>query len=155
MQYVKMSCTDRKLTNHSDLGGRPKSEGVTNEELHHGKPYGMGLEEDSDIVEFLESTQACPIYPKAISGGSVRSKNKEAKAIALRNKSRRKDFKKKCQHYTAEDGVLFRLVTFQTFRKKSVNGTDGGTTYKARVAKRGEVTHKLFEQFHNEKGHIG
>ena len=57
-------------------GGRPKDgAGITNAELYRGEPYGMQDSDYNEIVAFLESPQAAPVYPKRMSGGSSVNKN--------------------------------------------------------------------------------
>ena len=131
------------------LGGKPKNgPGVTNSELFHGEPYGMKVDEYQEMVTFLESPQSAPIYPKSIAGGS--SKSKDGK----KNKSSRKEFRKKCNRYTVVDSDLYRAVLFCGARTNPISCKDEELCYRSRVAKRGEVNYDLFKQFHHDKGHI-
>ena len=70
-------------------------------------------------------------------------------------KSKRKDYRKKCMLYTVEESILYRFVKFGRFKADKDKASSEGMTYKARVAKRGQVNATLFRQFHHEKGHTG
>ena len=132
------------------LGGKPKnSPGITNATLFHGEPYGMKVDKYQEMVTFLESPQSAPIYPKNIAGGSSKSK------VGKKNNSGRKEFRKKCLKYTVIDSVLYRTVSFCGTRTNPGECKDKELCYRARVAKRGEVTYDLFKQFHHDKGHVG
>ena len=141
---------------NGNKGGRPASKkGGTNAQVLNGKPYGMDALEYQEIVEFLKSPQSSPRYPSSIRGGSSRVDTPEERKHHTRKKNRRKEFKRKCSHYTVEDNVLYRFVQFGSSKSQASEKDKGTMIYKARVARRGEVNEVLFKQFHDEKGHIG
>ena len=54
-----------------------------------------------------------------------------------------------------EKSVLSRTVKFWRAKSNQAAGKDGGMSYSARVAKRGEVSYELFKDIHHDKGNIG
>ena len=122
---------------------------------HKNEPYGMSDTEYSEIVAFLDSPQADPVYPIRMRGTLLSSGSGPKKCKYCKNKNKRKRFRIKCFKFTVEDGVLYRFMKFGSSKDNTEDGSDQGLLVRIGVAKQGDVNEDLFKQFHHDKGHIG